>query len=100
MHIQGQATKNKKTLKSLFPQHMNHYCLIPPQTMKDFLQDILDVGGTALDESTEVVSDKKKKSRKNRISRLEKITQELYLSLVTKVEVLIEEEACLELEYK
>jgi hypothetical protein len=70
------------------------------QTRKDFIQDILNVGGTAIDESMEVVSDEEKKIRKNKISRLDKITQELYLALLTKVEAMREEESCLELEYE
>jgi hypothetical protein len=60
------------------------------KTRDFFLEETFNVGGLEIGED--------RKDRKYDISQLEKITQELYITLVTKLEIMREEERCLELE--
>jgi hypothetical protein len=65
------------------------------KTRKDFIGELLNDG---YDEDTPKIFEKTGKNMKFNIPTFERMNQELQLSLVTKLEVLKEEESCIELE--
>ena len=68
------------------------------KTRGDFIEDIINGTVITPDDDAKDMFEMYRMKRKSNISKLEAVTQELYLTLLNKMELMREEESCLEQE--
>ena len=68
------------------------------KTRGNFIEDIINSPGVSHDDDLNDIDEFCRNNRKSNISKLEAVTQELYTTLLSKMELMREEESCLEQE--